>query len=136
MGTERVKTIDDRIAQLEHSAAFRKAAEEAWHATCNGDAPYEAGFSIDRDGRPGKIQLSIAASNAKNHLSIVSKPTALGSLHVHTQYGEPTPSPHDVESAKALHEWVYVESRMGLYSVDPDGNVRHVFNDVYWFNNK
>jgi hypothetical protein len=79
---------------LEHSATFRKSAKEAWRATHNGSAPYEAGFCIDKDGCPGKIQLSIFATiNARIHLRIACTATALGTLHVHNKYGEPNPSP-------------------------------------------
>ncbi len=128
------KVTADKSADLEHSATFRKAAEEAWRATRNGTSPYEVGFSIDQDGRPGKIQLSMFATvNAKTHLRIASSPAALGTLHVHTRYGEPTPSQGDINSAIALHKVVYVESRTGLYRIDPDGNVRHVFDDPDWF---
>lgn len=108
--------VDSSTADLEHSTAFRKAAEDAWRATHNGAAPYEAGFSIEKDKRPGSIQLSILATvNAKTHLSIHSSPTALGTLHVHTKYGEPAPSPGDIQSAKALHKMVYAESRTPDY---------------------
>ena len=131
------KVANSRVTDLEHSTAFRKAAEEAWRATHNGAAPYEAGFSIDKGGRPGKIQFSIFATvNAKTHLSIHSSPTALGTLHVHTKYGEPAPSPGDIQSARTLHQVVYVESRSGLYRIDADGNVCHVFDDQDWFNRK
>jgi hypothetical protein len=131
------KTANSKTADLEHSASFRKAAEQAWRATRNGDAPYEAGFSIYKDGRPGKIQMSMFATvHAKTHLSIASTPTALGTLHVHTKYGEPTPSDGDIKSTKTLHKMMYVESRNGLYAIDPDGNVRHVFDDLEWFSKK
>jgi hypothetical protein len=131
------KTANSKTADFEHSASFRKAAEQAWRSTRNGDAPYEAGFSIDKDGRPGKIQMSMFATvHAKTHLSIASTPTALGTLHVHTKYGEPTPSDDDIKSAKTLHKMIYVESRNGLYAIDPDGNVRHVFADVEWFSKR
>ncbi len=132
-----VKVANGSTAELEHSTAFRKATEEAWRATHNGAAPYEAGFSIEKDGHPGKIQLSIFATvNAKTHLSIHASPTALGSLHVHTKYGEAAPSPGDIQSAKMLRKVVYVESRNGLYRIDGDGNVCHVFDDQDWFNKK
>jgi hypothetical protein len=131
------RAAESKAGELEHSAAFRKAAENAWRATHNGAAPYEAGFSIDKDGRPGKIQMSMFATViAKTHLTIASSPTALGTLHVHTKYGEPVPSDGDIRSAKTLHKIVYVESRKGLYAIDPDGNVRHVFDDVEWFSKK
>jgi len=128
---------DSKNPDLEHSDAFRKAAEQAWRATHNGSAPFEAGFSIDENGRPGNIQLSIfAAVNAKTHLSIASSSTALGTLHVHTKYGESTPSLVDINAAKTFRKMVYVESRTGLYAIDPAGKVRHVFDDVYWFSKK
>jgi hypothetical protein len=120
-----------------HSLPFRKAAEVAWRATQNGDAPFEAGFSINNDGSPGKLQLSLfAASHAATHLSIASDSSALGTLHVHNRFGEPTPSPGDIESAKLLRKTVFVESRAGLYSIDPDGNVLHVFPEEDWFSKR
>src|SRR5579863_307975 len=95
-----------------NSASFRKAAEKAWGATHNGDAPFEAGFAIDKDGQPGKVQLSIFETiNAATHLEIASSPSAIGTLHVHNRYGVSTPSPGDIRSAKLLREVVYVESR-------------------------
>lgn len=61
-------------AFAEHSASFRKAAERAWRDAQNGDAPYEAGFSINRGGNPGKVQPSILATvNAATHLDISSR---------------------------------------------------------------
>ena len=119
------------------SAPFRKAAEEAWRATRNGDAPFEAGFSIDQDGHPGKVQLSLfATASAATHLSIASNQSALGTLHVHDKFGESTPSAGDIKSAQMLRKTIFVESRTGLYSIDPDGNVRHLFNEVDWFSKK
>jgi hypothetical protein len=116
------------------SMLFRKAAEEAWRATQNGDAPFEAGFSISNDGRPGKVQLSLfLTSNAATHLVIASDSSALGTLHVHNRFGESTPSLEDIESAKFLRKTVFVESRTGLYSVNPAGQVSHVFPEQDWF---
>src|SRR5258708_39376559 len=59
----------EAIRIVERSAAFRRAAKDAWHATRNGTKAIEAGFSIDRDGRPGKIQTSMGApGDAAHHL--------------------------------------------------------------------
>lgn len=119
------------------SAAFRKAAEQAWRATHNGDAAFEAGFSIDRDGQPGKVQLSLFETvNAATHLSISSSTSALGTLHVHNRFGKATPSPEDVQSARTWRQTIYVESRTGLYAIGPDGRVCHLFSDVDWFHKR
>ncbi len=118
----------------EHSSLFRRAAENAWRATYNGDAPFEAGFSIDRDGRPGKIQLSMFETvSAATHLTIVSNSSAIGSLHVHNRFGQPMPSRGDIRTAELRDQMVYVESRTGLYVVDPDGTVHHLFNRIDWY---
>jgi hypothetical protein len=123
-------------ALAEHSASFRKAAENAWRAAQNGDAPYEAGFSIDKDGNPGKVQISILETvNAATHLKIASNPSSIGTLHVHNRFGEPTPSPGDIKAAKLHGEMIFVESRMGLYVVSPDGTVHHLFSRTDWFSN-
>jgi hypothetical protein len=122
---------------VEHSAAFRKAARDAWHATHNGTKPYEAGFSIDKDGRPGKIQTSMGAlGDAAHHLKIISSSTAIGTLHVHNKFGAPEPSDDDIKAAKTLHKIVYVASCKGLYSIGPDGKALHVFNRADWFDKR
>jgi hypothetical protein len=121
-------------ALAERSASFRKAAENAWRAAQNGDAPYEAGFSIDKDGNPGKVQISILETvNAATHLEIASNQSAIGTLHVHNRFGEPMPSPGDIKAAKLHGEMIFVESRMGLYVVSPDGTVHHLFSRTDWF---
>ena len=121
-------------ALAECSTSFRKAAESAWRAAQNGDAPYEAGFSIDEDGNPGKVKISILATvDAATHLKISSNFPAIGTLHVHTRFGEPTPSPGDIRAAKLHCEMVFVESRMGLFVVTPDGTVHHLFSRTDWF---
>ena len=121
-------------ALAERSASFRKAAESAWRATQNGDAPYEAGFSIDKEGNPGKVQISILETvNAATHLEIASSQSAIGTLHVHNRFGEATPSPGDIKAAKVHGEMIFVESRMGLYVVSPDGTVHHLFSQTDWF---
>jgi hypothetical protein len=127
----------EAIRVVEHSAAFRKAAKDAWHATRNGTMAIEAGFSIDRDGRPGKIQTSMGApGDAAHHLKLTSSSTAMGTLHVHNKFGAPTPSGDDINTAKTLRKIVYVASREGLYSVGPDGIVLHLFKTADWFNRR
>ena len=118
----------------ERSTSFRRAAENAWCAAQNGDAPYEAGFSIDKDGNPGKVKISILATvGAATHLKIDSNSSAIGTLHVHNRFGEPTPSSGDIKAAKLHGEMVFVESRMGLFVVSPDGTVHHLFSRIDWF---
>jgi len=127
---ERTRTTDELV----HSVAFRKAARNAWRATWNGTARYETGFSIDENGRPGELQSSeFAARDGLSHVRIISRSNALGTFHIHNNYGDPRPSELDINIAKTTHKMVYVGSRDGLYSVDPDGNVRHVFITINWF---
>jgi len=131
------EVMDHKMTDLEHSRAFKKAAEDAWHAAHNGSAPFETGFAIDENGRPGKLQSSIFAPDENaHHLRLVFSPTCMATFHVHNKFGEPEPSPHDVEIAKTKHMTMYVGSRDGLYAVDPDGNVRHVFTSPTWFDQK
>jgi hypothetical protein len=121
-------------AFAKHSASFRQAAEKAWRATQNGDAPFEAGFWIDAEGRSGKVQLSIFQTvNAATHLSLIASQSALGTLHVHNKFGKSTPSPDDIESAKKWGKPIYVESRTGLYVVNPDGRICHLYTEPDWF---
>ena len=126
--------MERKTDELVYSAAFRKAARNAWRATWNGTARYETGFSIDEKGRPGELQSSeFATYDALRHVRLVSRSNALGTFHVHNNYGDPRPSELDTNIAKTTHKMVYVGSRDGLYSVDPDGNVRHLFRTVNWF---
>jgi hypothetical protein len=135
--TKTVPTNGLQRADLEHSGAFKKAAKDAWNATRNGTKAIEAGFSIDQYGHPGKIQTSMGdRGDAAHKLKLISSSTAMGTLHVHNKFGVPTPSENDIRAAQTLHKMVYVASQEGLYSVDPDGNVLHVFEGVDWFNKK
>jgi hypothetical protein len=54
----------------------------------------------------------------------------------HNKFGELTPSAGDMTTAQMLRKTVFVESRTGLHSIDADGNVRHLFNEVDWFKKK
>ncbi len=130
-------TLYKKMTELEHSAAFRKAAADAWHATQNGDAAFETGFAVEQEGRPGKLKSSIFAPDENvRRLRLVISSTSIATFHIHNKFGDPKPSPRDIEIAKTAHIIVYVTSRDGLYSVDPDGNVRHVFSSPTWFNKK
>jgi len=127
-------TTERKTDELVYSVAFRKAARNAWRATWNGTARYETGFSIDENGRPGRLQSSeFAPKEGLSHVRLISKSNALGTFHIHNNYGDPRPSELDINIAKVTHKMVYVGSRDGLYSVDPDGNVRHLFSAVNWF---
>ena len=117
---------ESKAGELVDSVAFRKAARNAWRATSNGTARYEAGFSIDENGRPGELQISrfqsVDSLNHVNHVRLVSRSNALGTFHIHNNYSYPRPSELDINIAKTTHKMVYVGSRDGLYSVDPEGN--------------
>ena len=127
-------TTERKTDELVYSVAFRKAARSAWRATWNGTARYETGFSIEENGRPGVLQSSeFAPKEGLSHVRLISKSNALGTFHIHNNYGDPRPSELDINIAKTTHKMVYVGSRDGLYSVDPDGNVRHVFSKINWF---
>jgi hypothetical protein len=125
------------MAELEHSAAFRKAAADARHATQNGDLTFETGFAVDQEGRPRKLQSRIfAPAENVRRLRIVISSRSVATFHVHNKFREPKPSPRDIEIAKASHIIVHVGSRDGLYSVGPYGRVRHVFSSPTWFSQK
>jgi len=129
-----VSSGDRKTDEVVCSVAFRKAARNAWRATWNGTARYETGFSIDENGRPGGLQSSeFATHDGLSHVRLVSRSKALGTFHIHNNYGDSKPSELDINIAKTTHKMVYVGSRDGLYSVDPDGTVRHLFRTVNWF---
>jgi hypothetical protein len=119
--------------ELVCSVAFWKAARKAWRAIWNGTARYETGFSIDENGRPGELQSSeFATHDGLSHVRLISRFNATDTFHSHNNYGNPRPSELDIYIVKTTHKMVYVGSRDGLYSVDPNGNVHHVFHTVNW----
>jgi hypothetical protein len=122
-----------KMDEIVHSAVFRKAAQDAWRATLDGTARYETGFYINERGLPGPQQSSKFADNGINHIKLAFRSDALATFHIHNNYGNPTPSALDINIAKRTHTMVYVGSRDGLYSVDPNGIVRHLFSDLDWF---
>jgi hypothetical protein len=124
-------------AFAKHSTSFREVAEKAWRATHNGDADFEAVFSIDEQGHADKVQLSIFETVGRaTHLNITANPASLGTLHVHNRYGNSIQSPEDVESAKKWRKIVFVESRTGLYAVNPDGRICHLYTEPDWFSER
>lgn len=83
---------------------------------------------------PGELQSrEFASYDRLSHVAIISKSNAVGTFHVHNNYGDPRPSKLDINIAKTTRKMVYVGSRDGLYCVDPDGNVRRPFSTVNWF---
>jgi hypothetical protein len=97
--TDASKNVMERkLDELVYSVAFRKAARKAWRATWNGTARYETGFSIEENGRPGEMQSSeFASHDALSHLRLISKSNALGTFHIHNNYGDPKPSELDIK---------------------------------------
>lgn len=81
-----------------HATNSRRAAEETWRSTQNGDARFDAGFSIDKHGYPGKVQLRQFATMIPASWKIASNTAALVTLHVHDKFGEPTPSAGDIKA--------------------------------------
>jgi len=67
---------------------------------------------------------------------MVSSPSAICTLPAHNKFGKSAPRPGDIKSARLRGEMLYVESRVGLYSVNPDGTVYHLFNRMDWFSKK
>lgn len=86
---------DRKMDEILHSAAFRKAARDAWRATLDGTARYETGFYIDERGLPGPQQSSEFADNGINHIKLAFRSDALATFHIHNNYGNPTPSALD-----------------------------------------
>jgi len=136
----RTDASENATESLVYSVAFRKAARNAWRATSNGTARYETGFSIDENGRPGELQISrfqsVDSLNHINHVRLISRSNDLGTFHIHNNYTYSKPSELDINIAKTTQKTVYVGSREGLYSVDPEGNVRHVFSTLTWFDKR
>jgi hypothetical protein len=129
---------------LEHDPAFREAARKAWEEVDYGDLPQEAGFMVSRDGKKTSIQLGkeIGSKETVGVTTFKIPPGGVfATLHTHprpslTKNWVQQPSSPDIDVAKNFKLNVYVLAASGLWLVEPDGNLVHVFTNNDWMNKK
>jgi hypothetical protein len=129
---------------LEHDPAFKEAARRAWEEVGYGDLPQEAGFMVSRDGKMSPVQLGkeIDSKETVGATTFKIPPgSVFATLHTHPRPSMnkkwvQQPSPPDIEVAKNLKQNVYVVTASGLWLVEPDGNLVHLFTNNDWMNKK
>lgn len=111
----------------------QRCADAAMVEVEPGQANYEVGTVFDKNGKPihfdtgaGDLRQPDQSSGMRIHIN----PTEFADANVHNQYGQPGPSPADVDVAKRSHKRLYVLSEGGLFAVDPAGNVTHPYTNV------
>jgi hypothetical protein len=129
---------------LEHDAAFKESARKAWEEVGYGDLPQEAGFMVTRDGKISSVQLGKEIGSKETVGSTTFKILsggAFATLHTHPRPSMnkqwlQQPSQPDIDVAKNFKHNVYVVTASGLWLVEPDGNLVHVFTNNDWMSKK
>ena len=117
---------------LEYSPEFKQTAKRIWSRVTNGKAEGEAGTYFTAEGKSGDVQQSPGGYE----LSVKAPKSAPYVIHTHPDKGTDKPSPPDVASAKKYNKTIYVVSRSGLWSAEPDGNFQRVFKSPTWYEDK
>jgi hypothetical protein len=129
---------------LENSREFREAARKAWSAVSFGQLPQEAGFLVSPNGRSSPVELGREVGPYETVGKTVFRIPpggAFATLHSHprktlTRNWEQEPSANDKAVAIRNRKNVYVTTSEGLFLVEPDGNVVHVFHSATWMTDK
>lgn len=129
---------------LEHSEAFKAAAKKAWASVSFGDFQQEAGFMVDNAGKISGVQLGkeIAPSETVGSTVFQIPPEGIfANLHTHPRpllrkKWVQQPSQPDIDVAKDNQQNVYVITASGLWQVESDGTVNHVFANNDWMRGK
>jgi hypothetical protein len=122
---------------LENRDDFRKQAQKAWGMVrMNSQPGYEAGFTVDRDGHINPVTAGVEMDPnnraQQGGMKQVVTPDTAETLHIHNRGMGPKPSQADIDVAKKIGRPVYVASISGLFQVDAQGNVKHVFSNPDW----
>lgn len=125
---------------LEYNPSFRKQANLAMsrvHASeAMGGKGEEAGFVVPRVGEMGGITYRPDNEGNRAGMSQNLPSDSIGALHTHDKYHVASPSKQDQAAARKSHSTIWVTSRGGLYSVDPNGNITQAFNSPTWATDK
>jgi hypothetical protein len=129
---------------LEHSEDFKAAAKKAWARVSYGEFQQEAGFMVDKAGKMSRVQLGKEIGQSETVGSTVFQVPLEGifaNLHTHprpivSKKWVQQPSQADIDVAKDNRQNVYVLTSSGLWQVEPDGIVNHVFASNDWMRAK
>jgi hypothetical protein len=132
----------DKNGVLELSPKFRQAAASTVIKTNaqsaqNSGVGLEAGFTVGNDGKPSAITTQRDVSDeSRGHMRQYVGPKDLGALHTHDSRHSDTPSTDDQKAARETKKRVFVTSRSGLYEIDAQGGVTHVYKSPSWMTDK
>jgi hypothetical protein len=129
---------------LERDKDFKAAARKAWSWVSHGEFQQEAGFMVDRAGKMSGVQLGKEIGQSETVGSTVfhvSPEGIFANLHTHprpilNKKWVQQPSQADIDVAKDNQQNVYVVTSSGLWQVEPDGTVNHVFATNNWMSKK
>lgn len=117
---------------VENSEKFRKAANDAWVSTKSGLDKAEAGFWVGATGGTVPTAKTPHSAGDYGHEDQIAPLSALGAVHTHDRSLHSEPSPGDIKTAQKNHTNVWVVSAGGLYQVDRNGAVTHIFKSPSW----
>jgi hypothetical protein len=127
---------------LEKSPKFKEAALSAMLKTNaqsaqNSGVGLEAGFTVGNNGQPSAITTQRDVSDeSRGHMRQYVGPKDFGALHTHDVRHSDTPSTDDQKAARETKKRVFVSSKSGLYEIDAQGGVTHVYKSPSWYSDK
>lgn len=124
---------------IENSDQFRNQSNAAWKAVDKGFNTYaESGFAIDKYGNASPLRTQVTpkmpGQTTIDRDKITYKTSDTGVVHTHPYNSVPGPSQNDIAAAKKIGKTIWVTSQGGLYSVEKDGTITHVFKSENWMN--
>jgi hypothetical protein len=121
---------------VEYSPDFKSGAQKVWESVTSGLEPAEAGAAVGRTGKMGPITKQQNGPNRHAEVQIPTWPGIMGTIHTHPNTNNDMPSDEDRTAAKMNKSTLWICSRSGLWSVDPGGQVTHVFTNREWMKDK
>jgi hypothetical protein len=125
---------------IENQPSFLHAARQAMMERGQAGRPnQESGFTVDQRGQVSKVSSQDNQNRPAGTAGSMKQqvgPDTLLALHTHPDAGDSRPSPQDIQAAKQTGKQIYVESRDGLFGIDAQGNVTHIYNGTQWLNKK
>lgn len=115
---------------LENQPAFRAASRQAWDISAHGLRPREAGFAVSGQGFTGTV--AKADNTDHGEVAVPMQADTIAIVHTHPNSVQDKPSLNDIAQAKRNKVMVYVISRTGLWEVETDGTVVHVYFNEEW----
>lgn len=122
----------DAEGAVENSEDFKAKARQAWEKIGNGSSRAESGFWTGATGRSVEYPGVTQDESGRGHVREAMAPSALGAAHTHNNSLQSDPSKNDIQQAKNSKKNLWVITRAGLFAIDPEGKVTHVFKDPDW----